>query len=115
VGGLPWLNPADVRESAGLSPKDGNLFIYLFFLFLFSFPCWAQAAPRRSARSLARKKIKIILIFFFAGGPAALRGVACKDFIFLYFLYFFIFFSQATSWSAAGPPGPSRERKKVFF
>jgi hypothetical protein len=47
------------------------------------------------------------------GSPAGLPGMG----IFYFFLFFFIFFikkflPQATPWSAAGPPAPSRDRPK---
>jgi hypothetical protein len=76
VGGLPWLNPAE------LSPKDQK-------------------------KKFKKKKN---FNFFFglsllgAGGPAALRGVACEKEEF----FFLIFFFWAACAQQATLPGPLR-------
>jgi hypothetical protein len=108
VGGLPWLNPANVRGVKPEGPKK-NFFFFLLLrwwrprgaprgrlqgIFIFIFFSPAQAAPQGTSRSAAsplaerrRQKNKI------------------KNFV------FFFFFQPATSRSAAGPPAPRQKNK----
>jgi ABC-type phosphate transport system permease subunit len=90
VGGLPWLNPADVR---GVKPEGRKkkkkkkqfifyilyilyfiyfifyIFYILYILYFIFLSCWAQVARRYSARSpMTNKNKNKNKTFFFPAG-----------------------------------------------
>jgi hypothetical protein len=95
VGGLPWLNPADVREA---KPQEGKKYIkkqfFYFFYFLFLFFVLVAGNVAELRRALAPKR-----------KPQKTK----KQFIFLNY-----FWSHVTSRSSAGPPAP-KKKTKLFF
>jgi hypothetical protein len=85
VGGLPWLNPANVRGVKPEGRKNKNKNKKIIF---------RRMRPR--------------------GAPQGrLRPVGGKFYFFIFFI--FLFSSQATSRSAAGPPTPSRNFFIFYF
>jgi hypothetical protein len=93
VGGLPWLNPAEFREVKPDGPKQKKKQkknkIYFYFYFYFGLSLLGAGGPTALRRVACGKKKKN---FFWPPAPSwRPRGVPCgatwegKEFLFLFF------------------------------